>query len=99
VTSLLKLCCYTTTLTPSDADTSATPNIDMSLRSSATKTNYATNTMCQKFNIRTPNKAALVMELVGEMKSLEKKIQATMLSKKQKMKELTTIKKNCHDLP
>ncbi len=55
--------------------------------------------MCQKFNIRTPNKAALVMELVGEMKSLEKKIQATMLSKKQKMKELTTIKKNCHDLP
>jgi hypothetical protein len=68
VASLLKLCCYTTTLTPRDTDTSAAPNIDVSLRSSATKTNNATNTMCQKFNIRTPNKAALVMELVGEMK-------------------------------
>jgi hypothetical protein len=28
--------------------------------------------MCQKFNIHTPDKAALVMELVGEMKSPEK---------------------------
>jgi hypothetical protein len=28
--------------------------------------------MCQKFNILTPNKGALVMELVGEMKSPEK---------------------------
>jgi hypothetical protein len=72
VASLLKLCCYTTTLTPSDTNTSAAPNIDVSLRSSATKTTNATNTMCQKFNIRTPRKAALVMELAREMKSLEK---------------------------
>jgi hypothetical protein len=28
--------------------------------------------MCQKFNIHTPDKAASVMELVGEMKSPEK---------------------------
>jgi hypothetical protein len=28
--------------------------------------------MCQKFNIPTPDKAALVMKLVGEMKSPEK---------------------------
>jgi hypothetical protein len=28
--------------------------------------------MCQKFNIHTPDKASLVMELVGEMKSPEK---------------------------
>jgi hypothetical protein len=72
VASLLKQCCYTATLTPSDTDTSATPNIDVSLRSSATKTNNPTSTMCQKFNIRTPGKAALVMEIVGEMKSPEK---------------------------
>jgi hypothetical protein len=34
-------------------------------------TTNSTSTMCQKFNIRTPDKAALVMELVGEMKSPE----------------------------
>jgi hypothetical protein len=28
--------------------------------------------MCQKFNMRMPNKAELVMELFGEIKSLEK---------------------------
>jgi hypothetical protein len=34
-------------------------------------TTSSTSTMCQKFNIRTPDKGALVMELVGEMKSPE----------------------------
>jgi hypothetical protein len=51
---LLKLCreeVDTTPLMPSDADTA-------SLRPSSTMTN-GTNTMCQKFNIRTPDKAAL----------------------------------------
>jgi hypothetical protein len=57
---------------PSDADTSVTPSIDASLRPSSTMIN-ATNTMCQKFNmIPTPDKAALVMENVREMKSPEK---------------------------
>jgi hypothetical protein len=57
-----KLCCEevdTTPLMPSDDDTSVTPSIDASLRTSSTMTNTTgTDTMCQKFNIRTPNKAA-----------------------------------------
>jgi hypothetical protein len=71
---LLKLCCKeggTTPLMPSNAITSVTPSIGASLRPSSTMIN-ATNTMCPKFNIRTPDKAALVMEPVREMKSPEK---------------------------
>jgi hypothetical protein len=75
VASLLKLCCKeveTTPLSPS-YDTSSAPNIDASFRSSSTKTN-ATNAMCWKFNIHTPDIAVLLLvtELVGEMKVLEK---------------------------
>jgi hypothetical protein len=51
VASLLKLYCYTTALMPSDSDTSATPSIDVSIRSLATKNNNATKSMCQKFSI------------------------------------------------
>jgi hypothetical protein len=51
-------------------DTSTT-SIDATMRSPYTTTN-STSTMCQEFNIRTPDKAALVMELVGEMKLPEK---------------------------
>jgi hypothetical protein len=71
--SLLKLCCKeadTTPLIPSD-DTYVTPSIDATLRSSSTETN-ANNTLCKTFNIRTPDKAALVMELFGEIKFPEK---------------------------
>ncbi len=73
VTSLLKLCCEeadTDPLTPS-GDTSETPISDTTAESSSTSTN-ASSKMCQKFNIRTPDKAALVMELVRDMKSPEK---------------------------
>jgi hypothetical protein len=69
VTSLLKLCCPDAThLMPSE-DT-ATTSIDAPMSLLDITTN-STSTMCQKFNIRTPDKAALVMELVGEMKSPE----------------------------
>jgi hypothetical protein len=73
VTSLLKLCCKeadTHPLTPS-GDTSATPISDATAESSSTSTN-AGSKMCQKFNIQTPDKAVLVMELVRDMKSPEK---------------------------
>jgi hypothetical protein len=73
VANLLKRCYEevdTTSLMPSD-DTSSTPSIDVPLVSSSTKTN-TTNIMCQQYNICMPNKAALVMELVGEMKLPEK---------------------------
>jgi hypothetical protein len=70
VASLLKLCCPDTTPLISSEDTSTT-SIDATMRSPYTKTN-STSTMCQKFNIRTPHKAALVIELVREMKSPEK---------------------------
>jgi hypothetical protein len=70
VASLLKLCCPgTTPLMPSED--ASTTSIDATMRSPYTKTN-SNSTMCQKFNIPMPDKAALVMELVGEMKSPEK---------------------------
>jgi hypothetical protein len=71
VDSLLKLCCPNTTpLMPSE-DTPTT-SINATMRSPYTTTN-STSRMCQKFNIRTtPDKAALVMELVRETKSPEK---------------------------
>ncbi len=71
--SLLKLCCEeadTDPLTPS-GDTSETPISDTTAESLSTSTN-ASSKMCQKFNIRTPDKAALVMELVRDMKTLER---------------------------
>jgi hypothetical protein len=70
VTSLLKLCCPDATpLMPSE-DT-ATTSIDATMSLPDTTTN-STSTRCHKFNIHTPDKAALVMELVGgEMKSPE----------------------------
>jgi hypothetical protein len=71
--SLLKLCCKeadTHHVTPS-GDTSATPISDATADSFSTLTN-ASSKMCQKFNIRTRDKAALVMELVRGMKSPEK---------------------------
>ncbi len=66
--SLLKLCCKeveTAPLMPSN-DASPTPSIDVSTKPDAT------NSRCRKFNIRTLDKTAIVMELVGEMKSPEK---------------------------
>jgi hypothetical protein len=47
------------------------PISDATTDSLSTLTN-ASSKMCQKFNIRTPDKAALVMELVRDMKSPEK---------------------------
>jgi hypothetical protein len=73
VASLLKLCCKdadTHPLTPS-GNTSGTPISDATAESSSTSTN-ASSKMCQRFNIRTPDKPALVMELVRDMKSPEK---------------------------
>jgi hypothetical protein len=70
VTSLLKLCCPDATpLMPSE-DT-ATTSIDATISIQDTTTN-STSTMCHKFNIQTQDKAALVMELVRDMKSPEK---------------------------
>jgi hypothetical protein len=57
-------------LTPS-GDTSETPISDATAESLSTSTK-ASSKMCQKFNIQTPDKAALVMELVRDMKSPEK---------------------------
>jgi hypothetical protein len=69
VASLPKLCCYHEPDNTSSADTSP-PSIKATI---ATSSIPNTSTMCQKLNIRTtPDKAALVLELVGEMKSPEK---------------------------
>ena len=68
VDSLLKLCSCQEPDTTSTANTSL-PSINATI---AIPTIPNTSTMCQKFNIHTPDKAALVMELVGEMKSPEK---------------------------
>jgi hypothetical protein len=65
VTSLLKLCCPDATpLMPSEDTTTTSIDAPMSLPDTTTN---STSTMCQKFNIHTPDKVALVMELVGEM--------------------------------
>jgi hypothetical protein len=64
VASLLKLCCCQEPNTTSTADTSP-PSIKATIATSSSIPN--TSTMCQKFNIHTPDKAALVMELVGEI--------------------------------
>ena len=74
VDSLLKLCCPDATpLMPSEdtSEDTVTTSIDATISILDTTTN-STSTMCQRFNIHTPDKAALVMELVGEMKSPEK---------------------------
>jgi hypothetical protein len=70
VASPLKLCCCQEPDTNYTADTSP-PSTKATI---ATSSIPNTSTMCQKFNIHTPDKAALVMglELVGEMKSPEK---------------------------
>jgi hypothetical protein len=68
VDSLLKLCSCQEPDTTSTANTSL-PSIEATISISSIPN---TSTMCQKFNIHTPDKAALVMELVGEMKSPEK---------------------------
>jgi hypothetical protein len=69
VAILLKICCCQELDASSTADTSP-PNINAIV---TTSTIPNTSTMCQKFNIYTPgDKAALVMELVGKMKSPEK---------------------------
>jgi hypothetical protein len=52
------------------SEDTATTSIDATLSIPDTTTN-STSTMCQKFNIQTPDKAALVMELVRDMKSPE----------------------------
>jgi hypothetical protein len=68
VAILLKLCCCQEPGTTSTADTSP-----LSINATITTSNNPnTSKVCQKFNIHTPDKAALVMELVGEMKSPEK---------------------------
>jgi hypothetical protein len=69
---LLKLCCEeveSTSLMPS-AD-SLPPSNDVSSRSLPTKSNTS-KIICKKFNIHTPDKAVLAVELVGQMKSPEK---------------------------
>jgi hypothetical protein len=68
VAILLKLCCCQEPDTNSTADTSPS-SINATITTSGIPN---PSTMCQKFNIHTPDKAALVMELVGEMKSPEK---------------------------
>jgi hypothetical protein len=68
VASLLKLCCCQEPDTTHAADTSLS-SIKATIAISSIPN---TSTMCRKFNIHTPDKAALVMELVGEMKSPEK---------------------------
>jgi hypothetical protein len=52
------------------SEDTATTSINATISILDTTAN-STSMMCQKFNIRTPDKAALVMELVGEMKSPE----------------------------
>jgi hypothetical protein len=69
VAILLKLFCCQEPDTNSTADTSP-PSINATITTSSTILNPST--MYQKFNIYTPDKAALVMELLGEMKSPEK---------------------------
>ena len=71
--SLLELCCEEVGTLPLmlSGKTSTTPISDVTAESSSMSTN-APSKMCQKFNIQTPDKAALVMELVRDMKSPEK---------------------------
>jgi hypothetical protein len=68
VASLLELCCCQEPDTTSTTDISP-PSIDATI---ATSSIPNTSTMCQNFEFHTPDKAALVTELVGEMKSPEK---------------------------
>jgi hypothetical protein len=60
VASLLKLCCCQEPDTTSTADSSP-PSINATITTSSIPN---TSTMCQKCNIHTPDKAALVMELI-----------------------------------
>ena len=68
VDSLLQLCSCQEPGTTSTSNTPL-PSIKATIAISSIPN---TSTMCQRFNIHTPDKAALVMELVGEMKSPEK---------------------------
>ena len=63
VDSLLKLCSCQEPDTTSIANSSL-PSIKATIARSSIPN---TSTMCQKFNIHTPDKAALVMELVGKI--------------------------------
>jgi hypothetical protein len=65
---LLKLRCCQVPDTTSTANTSP-PSINATITTSSIPN---TSTMCQRFTIHVPDKAALVIELVGEMKSPEK---------------------------
>jgi hypothetical protein len=68
VAVLLKLCCCKEPDTTSTTDTSP-PSINATTTTSSIPN---TSTMCQKFNnIHAPKISALVMKLVGEMKSPE----------------------------